>query len=148
MKQRQDSGGKSFLTGISCFRFRGLTPADYTSDCAPPINQWDQRERVRGDCGTQWYRCVSSLSTHTHTHTHKHTYPSYLSESVCDGASCVLYAPCFPEGSLSPSTDVSSPELAMCYNLHSGLEDDSGAENDEFSDNGTEVWPFPPKLSR
>ncbi|XP_067087661.1 drebrin-like protein A isoform X2 [Osmerus mordax] len=45
------------------------------------------------------------------------------------------------EGSLSPSTDLSSPELAVCYNLHSGLEEDSGAENDEFSENGTEVSP-------
>ena len=93
--------------------------------------------------------CLLCQRTHTHTdtHTQTHTYPSYPSETVCDGASCVLYARCFPEGSLSPSTDLSSPELAVCYNLHGGLEEDSGAENDEFSENGTEVWRFSKALT-
>lgn len=47
------------------------------------------------------------------------------------------------EGSMSSSTDVSSPELAVCYDLHGGPEEDSGAENEglEFTENGTEVSP-------
>lgn len=60
---------------------------------------------------------------------------------------CVEYDECFPhwffsERSLSPSdTEFSSPELAVCYELHSTVaEDDINEDKEqEITENGQEV---------
>lgn len=92
-----------------------------------PVNQWDYK--WRGRTGTEWHRFGKNSITH---------YIVIYSVCCLDCGEWFLHGSS-TERSLSPSdTELSSPELAVCYDLQE--EDDVTEENEqEISENGQEV---------